>query len=388
MICCLLGQAQGLYYSDDGTTFQQLSTPGNTNIKSLSIGSNSLLINSQSGLFTLDVNSSLSTIYSGSNVFNDAADYTDGVIFAATSTGLDSIATTNSFKNYLPPGPAINTISNLSVDESGNLWCSVSIYDFGVAFMKYDYATGTWKNYSVAQDTILRSNACYAVSAVSGDRVVAGTWGGGMALLRGDSIMGVFDHSNTPQLVGFSKDTNFVLVGSAVSDQSGNIWMVNKGAYNDNVLDVDSTNGHWGTVTDDNTSDDGGFSVLAIDAYGGLWVGDAYNDVNPQGLFYFNPAYNLQESFTTNDGLLGNRVYAILVDSENQLWIGTSGGLNVDYDPYIAKQSDFSALSIYSMLDENVTGIDYDALDDKWVSTSTGVFDCPRMAILDCRNMI
>jgi len=194
---------------------------------------------------------------------------------------------------------------------------------------------------------------------------------GGMVLLQGDSITNVFNGSNSP-LVGYPANTLFIRVGVAACDQSGNIWVINDGAYNSDLLDeYNPTTGSWQAFPETLAPTDG-FSELAIDAYGGLWVGSKYEYANGaySGLYYFNPANNESDLLTTNNGLLSNDINALLVDGENYLWVGTSAGLDVFYDP-----SSFSVSSIYSMLAQNVTGIDYDALDDKWVSTSTGVYE-------------
>jgi ligand-binding sensor domain-containing protein len=374
----MVGTNQGLYYSNDGTTFQLFAALGNAYVKTLSVGGSSLLINSRSGLFRLDVSNSLNNIYNNGDSANDVVEYSDTLIFEATGNGLLRIGRTVS--RILPPGPATNIITNLSVDENGNLWCSTSIRDVGTAFMKYNYATNSWRNYSMAQDTILPCNNFFSISAVCGGRVVAGAWGGlaplkngyhgAMVLLEGDSIVKVFNGSNST-LVGFSGDPTAILVGAAVCDQSGNIWVVNKGAYNNNMLDEYSPEtGRWQAFPNNITSD-AGFNSLVIDGYGGLWSGDQYGDgTTYHGLFYFDPATKGSALFTTDDGLLNNQVNALLVDAENQLWVGTSGGLNVIYDP-----SNPGVSTIYSMLDQNITGIDYDALNNKWITTPSGVFE-------------
>ncbi|MFZ1082743.1 MAG: two-component regulator propeller domain-containing protein [Candidatus Kryptoniota bacterium] len=373
----LAGTGNGLYYSHDGTTFQQSAGLGNASVKSLSVGINSLLINSQNGLFKLDLNNLLTTAYNGGVSLNEAATYSDSLIFVATANGLLSIGATT--RQILPPGPATNTVNDLSVDQSGNLWCATSSNDVGVAFMNMNHDDGTWRNYSVAQDTILPCNNFFKISAVCGNRVVGGTWGGpivkngyqgGMALVSNDSIIKIFNGSNSP-LVGVPENPLYILVGGAACDASGNIWVVNSYAYNGNILaEYSPQNSTWQTVND-SYSPPAKFISIAIDAYGVVWTGDEYGDAQGtfHGLFYYNPANKEGAPLTMNDGLLSNQINALRLDGENQLWVGTSAGLDVLYDPsnpYIS--------SIYSMLSQDVTGIDYDALNDIWVSTATGVY--------------
>ncbi len=363
------GTSQGLYYSSDGTTFQQRPELGNASVRSLSVSGNSLLVNSHTGLFKIDANNSLTMVYNGGISLNDAATYSDTLTVAASSQGLLNIG--SSIQVILPPGPATNIIGNLSVDNSGNLWCSTQgdTTDIGVAFIRFDGTS--WKNFSKASYPQLPSNSTYfKISAVCGNRVVVGTWGNGMVLLQDSSIESIFNYNNSSLVSTPGNTPGYVVVGDAVCDPSGNIWMTNFGAYNGNILaEYTPATNKWQSFFGGN-SPAPGYAPIAIDAYGGIWAGDEYGlGTSFYGLFYYNPATKQSESFSTEyDSFLSNQVNALLVNSENQLWIGTSGGLGVYYDP-----SNPYMFLINSMLDLNITGIDYDALDNKWVSTLNGV---------------
>ena len=379
----LVGTNHGIFYSSDGITFQLLPGTGTMNVVTLVDDGNSLLINSQNGLFKLLPDNSISTIYSGGVSLHNVAAYADTLILGGTSLGLLSIG--SSVQTIVPPGPATNFVNHLSVDASGNLWCATSSDDHGWAFMKFD---GTkWKNYSLSQTPILTTNQFFQISAVCGNRIVAGAWGGpgpkptprgGIALLSSDTITKVFNSSNS-QLVGISNDPTYVVVGDAACDANGNIWMTDFGAYNGNILAVYSPqDSSWYTFNNP-YSPPAGFVSIAVDGYGGVWAGDQFvdNQGNFDGVFYYNANGTLDDksddqSFPigTSDGLLSDQVNSVMVDNENQVWVGTTLGLNVIYDP-----TDPSlVLSIYSMLDQDILGIDYDALDNKWISTVTGVF--------------
>ncbi len=368
-----VGTNAGLYFTNDGTTFQRFTAFTGLTAKTLALAPNLLLFSSQNGLFRLNTNGSLSTVYNGGVTLNDVVSYSDTLVIGATSQGLLSIGST--VQQIFPPGPATNIISNLSVDSSGDLWCSTSLNDVGVAFMEYN---GTnWKNFNRNAFPVLPTNTYYQISAVCGNRVVAGSWGYGMALLSGDSIK-IFNRSNSP-LVGEPNDANFVLVGDAICDSYGNIWMTNPLAFNGNAIAVYSPKDTLWYSFNNSYSVPSGFVPIAIDAYGGLWAGDEYGDKLGEyhGLFYYNTNGTLSnktddKSFliTQSDGLLSNQVTSVAVDNEDQVWVGTNLGLNVLYDP--SNPSFIS--SIYSMLDQNINGIDYDALDNKWVATNTGVY--------------
>jgi hypothetical protein len=377
----LVGTSQGILFSTDGTTFNLLPGSGAMNVVSFAPTGNSLLINSQNGLFKLNPDNSIATIYDGGTALNCVTSYSDTLIVAGNSQGLLTIG--SSVQTVLPPGPGTNIINHLSIDAEGNLWCATSSNSdsdkVNVAYMKFDGTS--WKNFSKEQNSMLPTDDYFQISAVCGGQIVAGSWGQGMALINEDgSVKKIFNNSNS-SLVGTSGGSNYVLVGNAVCDANGNIWMTNGGAYDGNTLAVYSPQDtSWHTFNNPNPPP-GGFVSIAIDGYGGVWAGDQYGDGKGDyyGLFYYNANGTLANTnddqstqLTTGNGLLSPQVNSLVVDNEDQVWIGTALGLNVIYDP--SAYPNFYIASIYSMLDQTILGIDYDALDDKWVSTTSGVY--------------
>jgi hypothetical protein len=130
-------------------------------------------------------------------------------------------------------------------------------------------------------------------------------------------------------------------------------------------------------------SETSGFIPIAIDAYGGVWTGDAFGNISStsfNGLFYYNDNGTLSnlsddqsDIFNTNNSpLLSNQVNSVIVDSDDQVWVGTALGLQVIFDP--DPSAGFYVSTIYSLYDQFINDIDYDALDQKWVATNTGVY--------------
>ncbi len=376
----VVGTSQGIFSSTDGITFNLLLGSNTISVLSFAPDGNSLLVNAQNGLFRLNSDNSISTVYNAGTVLQCVATYSDTLIVGGTSQGLLAIG--SSIRTIVPPGPATNIINHLSVDAEGNLWCATSsnsdTLNVRVAYMKFDGTT--WENFSKEQNPILPTNNYFEISAVCGNQVVAGSWPGGMALLNEDgTVRKVFNNLNSSLVNTPGDNPGYVLVGNAACDANGNIWMTNFGAYNGNVLAVYSPqDSSWHTFNNP-YSPPAGFVSIAIDAYGGVWAGDQFADTkdNYDGVFYYNDNGTLSNTsddqsipLAANNGLLSNQVNSLVVDNENQVWIGTASGLNVVYDPsnptYIS--------SIYSMLDQDILGVDYDALDDKWVSTTSGVY--------------
>ncbi len=376
----LIGTAQGLLYTTDGTTFHPVPGLAIGAVNTLSAAPGFVLVNADSGLYKLQPGSfSNSPLYRGGSPLNGAVAYSGSEAFGATGNGLLVIGTTVS--TALPPGPATNVISNLTVDASGNLWCSTNnTNNTDVAFMKFN---GTaWTNYNQKSVPELKSNlGIYQVSAVCGDRIIVGTWGYGMVMLSGDSAEYFGNHNS--DLVGEPNDANYVIVGSAACDNKGNIWMTNPLAFNGNTLVVYSPSDSTWHSFHNGLTQTSGFKSVAIDNYGGVWTGDATGNLTStafNGLFYYNAngtLNNLSDDrsyvFNTGDSpILSNRVNSVIVDNEDQVWIGTDLGMDVIYDP--DPSASFYIQPVYSLYDQYINDIAYDALDRKWVATKTGVY--------------
>lgn len=376
----LVGTSQGLYYSTDGTTFHTVPAGSIGGVNTLSASAGFVLVNADSGLYKLDAGAlSLTALYRGGIQLNGAVAYSSSEVFGATANGLLVIGPKVS--TVFPPGPATNTISNLTVDPSGNLWCSTNnTNNPDVAYMKFDGKS--WTNYNQASVPELRTNTgVYQMSAVCADRIIVGTWGYGMIMLSGDSAKYFGDQNS--DLVGEPNDVNYVIVGSAACDHDGNIWITNPLAYNGNTFSVYSPSDSAWHSFHNGLTQTSGFSSIAIDDYGGVWTGDATGNLSStafNGLFYYNANGTLNNlsddisySFNTNNSpILSNRVNSVVVDNEDQVWIGTDLGMDVIYDP--DPSGSFYIQPVYSLYDQYINDIAYDALDRKWVATKTGVY--------------
>ncbi len=379
-----IGANQGLFMSSDGVTFQQVASFSSP-VLGLTAGQNFLLVNSTSGLYEVNSDLTLNQIYSSSGL-NDVASYSDTLAYAATSSGILAIG--SSTNRILPPGPATNQITQMAIDNKGNLWCSTSSgANTGAAFMEFNGSD--WINYTKALiPSLPLDSTYYRVSAVCGDRIILGSWGYGMTMLQGDSVT-VFNSTNSG-LVGVQEQPLYLLAGNAACDANGNIWITNPLAYNGNVLTVfspkDST---WHEYNYGNQTGpfSGGFNTIAIDALGGVWIGDGQGDEqgNYHGLMYYNPNGPLSNPanaeaylFTTSDGLLSNHVNDVIVDSDQNVWVGTDLGMDLIYYDPSSSPPTLTIQYVYPLLDQNIRAIDYDALDHKWVATYSGVYEMSR----------
>ena len=78
-------------------------------------------------------------------------------------------------------------------------------------------------------------------------------------------------------------------------------------------------------------------------------------------------------SLTINDGLPSNEVKTIVVDRDNDVWVGTDRGIAIILDPSNPRRN--GGIAAYKPLNGLVINtIAVDPLNQKWVGTTDGVF--------------
>jgi ligand-binding sensor domain-containing protein len=107
------------------------------------------------------------------------------------------------------------------------------------------------------------------------------------------------------------------------------------------------------------------FNSLYTDRFNNKWIGTDDN-----GLFLFNEN-NIPTNInvTTNDGLNNNFVTSLVLDNNNELWIGTKAGINIINNINNPKSS---VRRVYGMRNQIINQILIDNANRKWVATKTG----------------
>jgi hypothetical protein len=124
---------------------------------------------------------------------------------------------------------------------------------------------------------------------------------------------------------------------------------------------------------------------ITTDGYGNKWIID-----QDEGLVIFNDNYTpadrsddrvrtLNSAFG-NGGLPNNSVRALAIDQDQQMWIGTTDGVTILYDPSILWQAEFQDAACplidgYCLLrGQEVFDIAVDGANRKWIATNNGVY--------------
>lgn len=180
-----------------------------------------------------------------------------------------------------------------------------------------------------------------------------------------------------------TKDLDFGAVYKVCIDSYGHLWLGTSG-YGVIYLDIEKDkqgdyvlNDHYAIRTDSKESH-GDIQILSNIVYdieeeqpNILWFG-ARNG----GLYRYNAitkqfTHNLQAKEKSRVALSNNDILSLYIDSKNQLWVGTSGGLNkVNLSNFTVDQYTQSD----GLANNTIHGILEDYLGRLWLSSNNGLF--------------
>lgn len=288
---------------------------------------------------------------------------------------------TQSWNSLLPNGPASNQFVSVTIDRDGNVW-GASGRDPGFGFYRYDGSR--WISYT-RRNAPLGTNAFYRVSTgCDGTVWVSGYGTGVIEFPPGATVIDTaLIHSTDVGMVGVPSNPVFVVPSTVACDGQGNTWMSVIYPANRRVLSVRSRTGAWRHLPVSLQSGSSEFTFLmdnpvdrclAVDAFDNLWAvsrDPVYRGVvglGNRGALDSTAAFLL----TAQNGLPSNDVNTVVVDRDNDLWIGTDRGIAIVLDPSNPLRP--GGIASYRPLSATVVNtIAVDALNRKWVGTNLGV---------------
>jgi hypothetical protein len=243
----------------------------------------------------------------------------------------------------------------------------------------YHFTNNIWKN---RPDLPLIQREMFDFTAIAIDKsngdVFLGSHGTGIAQLRNGLFINRFESTNS----SLRKQANlFTIVPGLGFDSKGNLWASNFDT--DSCLSRRTPNNLW-TSFKLSTRFAG---EMAIDELDQKWM------TTPRygnGLIVFKEASNGQpqrdRQLSKGKGsgdLPSSRVNALLVDKDNEVWIGTDEGLAVFFNPARAfdLQEDAQRIIVdqngvvgYLLGSETINDMCIDGANRKWVATNNGAF--------------
>ncbi|MEN3027269.1 MAG: two-component regulator propeller domain-containing protein, partial [Chlorobiota bacterium] len=274
-----------------------------------------------------------------------------------------------------PNSPHTNLLLSCAVDAEGNLWCATDrTAGRGFACLY----RGQWYGFTTATAPQLGVNEYHRafVSAAGREAWFAG-WGRGLIqVVATDTgfVLTRYDAATTP-LRGIPSDTMYLAIGELTADATGNLWGVchwcASGALFRRTPDGQIESFATGLPTSQRQN-----LPLVVDPFGTKWFGSLVSD----GLFYFREAEGgrpevLGRLTTASSALPSNIIYALAVDREGMVWVGTPSGVGVVLNPGAVLSGSSPVVRNVSLLREQaVYAIAVDVHNNKWLATDAGLW--------------
>lgn len=294
----------------------------------------------------------------------------------------------DTLRHITPNSMLSNTAYDLAVDATGNLWVATATGNragSGFACLHGD----RWITLSPETDRRVPTPFYHRVAAMPSGDVWLSSWGAGLLhvrLLPGDSIaLEQYNNDNAP-LVGFPSNPSFTIPGRAIGDRAGKVWIAHWGSWiqsSSHLLARDAAGRWYGFTYPGNPPGLGYFMFIAIDAAGTKWLGSYRTDADGSGLAWFNDGGTLDDPrddlwgriTAPSASLPSNTITALATDRTGMLWVGTTAGLAVLVNPTVVLSGGTPFLrTVRELRGVAITAITVDALDNKWIATSNGIW--------------
>lgn len=315
-------------------------------------------------------------VYSG--VVNNFKAGSNGNLYIGTDLSGVDVFKNNAHNFVFPNGQLSNLALNINVDLNGNAWVvSGSVgSNWWTNSGIYRYNGLEWNNYTFSNFPVMGQGCCGWVSLYAdrnSDVWVSG-WGRGLLKIHGNELTRYNENNSILQAVG----PDFVLVYGADEDNAGKLWVANN-LVEKNIVNFTDQISYPAPAAN---SFQCFFINLVIDNYNTKWM--PLHDVEGlfRGLMYFNENTNPRGGLIPYGNLGANvsKLNDILVDNNGEVWIATNNGITIIPDPsQVVNNPGITNPFNYKMsivenglstpLTENVTSIDVDALNNKWIGT-------------------
>jgi ribosomal protein S11 len=320
-------------------------------------------------------------------------DNSDLIWIADKNAGLVSVDWMGNFRPIDISGPLSSLVFSISV-FGNNIYVVPGGRDMSYvpnyrSPAIYHYNNISWTNLTSYSDPGLTQVADLSTISVDPSdprRIYSGSWGHGLAELYDGKMVNRYGEWNSTLRHHSAGDTSDIRVGGTAFDSDGNLWVVN--SHNNNCISRKIGQTWTGyNVPIINQNDLG---QMIIDHSNQKWVVMRITTSVSNSLLVFkedatNPSgskYTMLNSQKGSGNIPGQTVYAMAVDKNGQVWVGTEKGIGVFFNPEnIFSGQDFDAQQIlvqqgayvqYLMENEKVTALAVDGANRKWIGTEGG----------------
>jgi len=378
----------------NGATWREVDRPF-LEIKNINAGENKLIVTSNLGVATYSLSglkgptiSAYSFVYlfkPNSSIQIDE----DRIAIADGELGLVIGTTTTQFYSR-PQGPANNLSFSIAVNKERVVVVSgaydATFSNFWNAFTVHGFKNEQWVDY---QNWGFHDAVVAEFNPMDPSSYFVGSWGSGIFQFSNNEMVNRFTPENS-SLQSIFPNAPFCRISGLAFDTKGNLWVSN--AMVANPISVRKTDGTWVSFPYATAINADKISTLRFSPYGSLWL------VLPrgEGLFALHPGSNIDSKdddkyrkvkpYDRDGNVFNIDINTLAFDNDGYLWLGTSQGVLLSYNPERVFDSGFyfqkikipdviAGLAVYLLETEVVTTISVDGGNRKWFGTAkSGVF--------------
>ncbi|WP_179004162.1 type IX secretion system anionic LPS delivery protein PorZ [Winogradskyella forsetii] len=300
------------------------------------------------------------------------------------------INTSESYLEILPNGPLYNNVFRLN-SETASVWASFGDYDTttnpyplrsrGLSYFRNEQ----WE--SIPYESVFEAKNLSKISINPFDRLqvfISAPHSGLLELNNFEPT--VLYNENNSGLEPLGTSTS-VRVTDTEFDSDGLLWSVSS-RIAEPLKSYNPSTGNWESYSFSNLiedpDDEDGFFAIEIDNNGTKWIGSYDN-----GLIAYNESIATDPLRNINGEeqniLPFTRIISLALDNNSQLWVGTTKGIRVLFNPLGFYDNPSPSLSQVIILEDGIpkellenqiiSDIEVDGSNNKWIGTfDSGVF--------------
>ncbi len=373
--------------------------PFSIEINSLTTDQNRLVINSDGGIYIVNLDYTYNKVYSAYSlntwISAENSCTVSGVTWVADKTlGLFKINNEYSLTTYPFEGPPKKDFYSMDWQKGklavvgGGLSSAASTYGSSGLYLFEDekWSLRDKTNMTMWSTANIWDYLAVSIDPTNSDNIAIGTYSEVPISIMDNSgqVSKTFTPANSTLQFTELASTN-AMITSITYDESGNLWVLN--GYSNTPLNVYTKEGDWYAYDSGNAAENKFSRKLTVDYNGNSWF-----SIDGSGLFGYNPNKTFSDisddkQINLNNGevtgaLPSNTVNAIAVDFDNEIWIGTDNGFAVLYNSassFDASAGNYNAQRIkveyegnieYVLGNTNITDIVVDGANRKWFATA------------------
>jgi sugar lactone lactonase YvrE len=293
------------------------------------------------------------------------------------------------YEHFIPNGPNTFLVNDIKIHDKKIIVAPIFLSDYpsNSYFQEglYIYENETWRHVRKVLGGPYFDINSVTIDPADDTHLYAGSYGGGVLEFRGDSVVAVYNNTNSGLPIADGGGGIDSRVTSVETDADGNLWVAS--GYTKKCITARDAAGTWHSLQFANSVIT---DQLIVDKSKQVWV----ISLSPGIVVYKHDgsfaAPSTANSYTINtadeDGKIsGSIIYCLTEDKDGDIWIGTNKGVFVIYDPesiianqsYTAQQILIQENNITKVLfeTEDISCITVDGANNKWVGThKNGVF--------------